>query len=271
MIEKERLLSHLEGEERANAARLLDKVEISLKRAEPVATDFLDPRGIEVFEEILHYLPEVKTLKFGGYRQAERERMVLMPSFYLMESVEPPLAYLSVRPLTGEVKPGNGAPKGLPFTHRDLLGSILGLGIKREKIGDFLLTNDEAQLVAAEEIGDFLLTHLNKVGSTPVEVRAIDPEQLNTPIEKVKEIKSTVASLRLDAVAGAGYGMSRNKVVREIKAEKVKVNWRPVTNPAYKVKEGDLLSIRGRGRVIIAEAGGTTKKGRIRIVLKRLM
>jgi RNA-binding protein YlmH len=271
MIEKERLLSHLEGEERRYASRLLDQVEVSLKRAEPVATDFLDPREMEIFEEILHYLPEVKTLKFGGYRQAERARMVIMPSFYLMESVEPPLTYLSIRPLNGGAKKANDPLKGLPFSHRDLLGSILGLGIKREKVGDFLLTDEEAQLVVAEEIGDFLLTHLNKVGSTLVEIKSIDPEQLNTPIEKIKEIKSTVASLRLDAVAGAGYGMSRTKVVREIKAEKVKVNWRPVTNPAYKVKAGDVLSIRGRGRVIIAEAGGVTKKGRIRIVLKRLL
>src|SRR5690606_31151046 len=84
-----------------------------------------------------------------------------------------------------------------------------------------------------------------------------------------KEIKATVASLRLDAVAAEGFGMSRTKMVREIKAERVKLNWQPVSNPALAVKEGDVLSLRGRGRVVVAQVVGTTRKGRTSVVLQR--
>ncbi|HEY8345340.1 MAG TPA: S4 domain-containing protein, partial [Bacillota bacterium] len=85
------------------------------------------------------------------------------------------------------------------------------------------------------------------------------------------EIKTTVASLRLDAVAGLGFGISRTKMAREIKAEKVKVNWCSTTDPDYQVKVGDVLSIKGRGRVVVAETTGLSKKGRIGVILKKLI
>ncbi|NLW55669.1 MAG: photosystem II S4 domain protein [Firmicutes bacterium] len=268
-MDRERFLAPLQDGDRALAARVLDQVELALKKTEPVATDFFDPRERELVDELLHYLPEVKKLNYGGYRGAERQRMVIVPAFYLAEAVEAPLAYLAIKPLADS---GKRRTDSSPlFSHRAILGSILGLGLKREKIGDILLGEEEAQVVVAEESGEFILTHLQKVGSIAVTVEPIDPEQLNVPVERVKEIKSTVASLRLDAVAGLGYGVSRTRMAREIKAEKVKVNWKLVTNPAHKVAAGDVLSIRGRGRVIVAEVGGETRKGRIRVVMKRLL
>lgn len=269
-MDKERFLAPLAGEDRDLMARILDQVELALEKTTPVATDFLDPRERALCSETLHFLPEVKTLFFGGYRGAERQRMVIMPAFYLAEAVEPPLAYLAIKP---PAKGGKAAPNATepPFNHRAVLGSILGLGLKRGKIGDLLLSPEEAQVVVAEEIAEFLLAHLGKVGALPVTVEAIDPEQLNTPVERVKEIKSTVASPRLDAVAGLGYGVSRSRMAREIKMGKVKVNWQEVTDPDYKVAVDDVLSIRGRGRVVVAEIGGQTRKGRLFVKLKRLL
>lgn len=269
-MDKERFLAHLEGEDRELVARVLDQVETALKKTAPVATDFLDPNQRALCSEVIHFLPEVKALYFGGYRGAERQRMVVMPAFYLDEAVEPPLAYLAIRP---PLKGGKAAPAGAEplLNHRSVLGSIMGLGLKRGKIGDILLGTEEAQVVVAAEIAEFILTNLSKVGSLPVTVVAIDPEQLNTPVERVKEIRSTVASPRLDAVAGLGYGVSRSRMVREIKMGKVKVNWQVVTDPDYKVAKDDVLSIRGRGRVIVEEIGGETRKGRLFVKLKRLL
>jgi RNA-binding protein YlmH len=269
-MDKERFLAPLEGEDRELVARVLDQVELALKKTSPVATDFLDPRERALCGEAIHFLPEVKTLYFGGYRGAERQRMVIMPAFYLVEAVEPPLAYLSIKLPTKGGKAAPAADEPL-FTHRSVLGSIMGLGLKRGKVGDLLLGPDEAQVVVAEEIAEFLLTNLNKVGSCAVTVELIDPEQLNTPVERVKEIKSTVASPRLDAVAGLGYGVSRSRMAREIKMGKVKVNWQVVTAPDYKVSASDVLSIRGRGRVVVEEFGGETRKGRLFVRLKRLL
>jgi RNA-binding protein YlmH len=117
----------------------------------------------------------------------------------------------------------------------------------------------------------FILNNLEKVASNRIQVAEIEPEQLNLPNVKEKEIRSTVASLRLDAIAALGFGESRTKMVREIKAERVKVNWKPVKNPDQTVNSGDIISMRGRGRVIFREITGTSKKGRLGVVLVRLL
>ena len=97
----------------------------------------------------------------------------------------------------------------------------------------------------------------------------IAKEDLLQKEEKVKIISATVADLRLDAVAAAGYGVSRSRMADEIKGLNVKVNWKEVKKPAQAVEMGDVISFRGRGRVEIDEIRGTTKKGRISVTLKR--
>ena len=99
----------------------------------------------------------------------------------------------------------------------------------------------------------------------------IEPEQLEVPPEREKEIRTTVASPRLDAVAADGFGASRTRMAREIRAGRVRVNWQPALHPDRLLQPGDVISIRGRGRVILAEMTGQTKKGRLGLVLKRLI
>lgn len=243
------------------AARVLDLAGTALEKAEPVATDFLNPEEKKLLLDLLRFVGEIKVMAFGGYHQAERVRLVLMPAFFLPEAVTPPLAYLEIKS-TGK--------KDFRPAHRDLLGSLTGLGIKRGKIGDILPADGGAQVIVAKEIEEYILTNLRHVGAVPVEVAPVDPEQLNVRPQRVKEVKTTVASLRLDAVAGAGFGVSRTKMAREIKAERVKVNWKVVSAPDYQVDLGDTISIRGRGRVVVSEIKGKTKKGRLSLVLQRL-
>ena len=106
-------------------------------------------------------------------------------------------------------------------------------------------------------------------GSAPVSLTEITEADLLQKEEKVKVISATVAALRLDAVAAAGYGVSRSRMADEIKGQNVKVNWKEAKNAAQPVSEGDIISFRSRGRVEVAEIRGTTKKGRLSITLKR--
>lgn len=258
-MERERLLSHISGEDRLEMARVLDAAEQSLERTEPVWTDFFDPRLREMAMEILRQVPTVKSLAYGGYRGAERQRLVVVPSFYLTESIEPALGFLRIRPVKTE-----------ELTHRDVLGALIGLGLRREKLGDILVTPEEAQVIAGEEVVAAIQGQLNRVGNTAVDLESMDPEELAVSPERIKEIRTTVSSLRLDAVAGLGYGVSRTRMAREIKSERLKLNWRPVRDPDHPVKVGDVLSMRGRGRVIVGEITGHSKKGRIGIILQRL-
>lgn len=261
-MDRERLTSHLQGEhEKQIGIKAIDAAELAWKTNRPQVTGFYDPYEQKVARSVLSALVEVNALAFGGYRQAERARLVIYPQFFLTETIESPVRVIQAR----------GNFNFVNVSHRDYLGSLMGLGIKREKIGDIICLDDGCQVVVASEIADYLLTHWNQVHQVSLTVTEIDPEQINVAPERVKEIKTTVASMRLDAIAASGFGTSRTKMAREVKNERVKVNWKTVTNPAHEINQGDVLSIRGRGRVVVEQITGTTKKGRIGLVLKRMM
>ena len=257
-MDKEQLISHLKGEEElAVGSTIVDLARQAWDHNRPQVTRFFDPYERRVAQSVLAGIPEVGSLVFGGYKKAERARMVIYPQFFLTDTIESPIIILQA---TGRL------PK---VSHRDCLGSLLGTGIKRDKVGDIIVIDQRCQVVVAKEIADYLLTHWTQVGANPIQLQEIDEEQLAVEPERIKEIRATVASLRVDAVASAGYGTSRTKMVRDIKAERVKVNWKVISNPAHPIEEGDVLSIRGRGRLIVQEVQGTTRKGRTSVLLHR--
>ena len=259
-MNKEQLLSHLRSEaEQAIGRHVLDLARQAWETNRPQKTDFYDPYERKIAQSVLGSIPEVGYLQQGGYKKAERARLAVYPQFYLVETIESTIRVLEAAGNFSFQKAG----------HSDYLGSILGTGLKRGKIGDILVQESGCQVIVAAEVADYLLSNWSQVGKVPITLKEIDEEQLAVEPERIKEIKGTVASLRLDAVAAEGFGTSRSKMVREIKAERVKVNWKPVSNPAQSISQGDVLSIRGRGRVVVSEVGGTTRKGRTSIVLHR--
>lgn len=261
LVDRERLLAHLTSEdERLLGARTLDWAQRSLRDGKPTVTPFFDPAQRELVHGLLGSVDGVGWRNYGGYPKAERQRIVIYPDYFLTELIEIPVRAVEV---TGEFP--------TPPSHRDVLGAVVGLGITREQVGDILPRANGAQLIVASELLDFIVASWERIGRVAVRAQEIDLERLDVEPERVKEIRTTVASMRLDALAAAGYGTSRTRMAREIRMERVKVNWKPVTNPAAEVKEGDVLSIRGRGRVVIQELKGTTRKGRISAVLQRYM
>ena len=145
----------------------------------------------------------------------------------------------------------------------------MGTGCKRGALGDIVFVTEGAQLVVDKTLANYLTGNLTQIGAAPITMSEIAKEDLLQKEEKVKIISATVADLRLDAVAAAGYGVSRSRMADEIKGLNVKVNWKEVKKPAQAVEMGDVISFRGRGRVEIDEIRGTTKKGRISVTLKR--
>jgi photosystem II S4 domain protein len=259
-LKYEELLGHLRGEAEQSLGRhILDLARQSWNTNRPQITDFYDPYERQVAQSVLGSVPEVALLYQGGYKKAERARFVLYPQFYLTETIPSSIRVLEAK--------GNFTFQTVK--HGDYLGSILGLGLKRGKIGDILVLDHGCQAIVAAEAADYILSQWTQVHKVPISVREIDEQQLAVEPERIKEIRATVASLRLDAVAAEGYGTSRSKIVREIKGERLKLNWKPVINPSLSISQGDVLSMRGRGRVVVSEVGGTTRKGRINIVLHR--
>ena len=153
--------------------------------------------------------------------------------------------------------------------HRDVLGALLSLGVDRECVGDIIATKDFARIVVDKKMAEYFSTNLTQIGNVTVKTEIDDLENIAPKEERVKEIKATVASLRADSIAAVGFGMSRSKAAADISAEKVQLNWQTVKNSSQTIKQGDVLSMRGRGRLEVVEITGQTKKGRIGILLKR--
>lgn len=241
-------------------AHIQELAERSLSEQKPQWTDFLEPPAREEAEAVLRWINGVRFNSYGGYPKSERRRLVIYPDYYIVESIEPELAFLEI----------TGSPQ-VALNHRDYLGALMALGVKRDKIGDILAGTTGCQVVVTPELADYFQLNLKEVGKTKVTVASIEPEQLNLPDRREKEIRTTVASLRLDAIAALGFGDSRTKMAREIKAERVKVNWKTVKAPDMELTPGAVISIRGRGRVEFREITGTSKKGRLGVVLVRLI
>jgi photosystem II S4 domain protein len=260
MLDSEKLLSHLHREEeQILGGKIIDKIELVLKRKKEQFTDFLNPYQQKISAGIIKQIYEVNYLHDGGYEEAERKRICLFPEYLFPDHINILNSILKIE----------GNFKFQSLSHRDFLGALMGLGIKRKKLGDLLVLDDFAQVVVTDNLKEFISLKLKKVHEVPVKVTEIKEDELIIPSQTTKEIKATVASMRLDAVASAGFGDSRNKISRKIKNKKVKLNWKPEIDPAQEVEINDLISIRSRGRVEVVEKRGISNRGRIKLLLKR--
>ncbi|KYP81830.1 RNA-binding protein [Ferroacidibacillus organovorans] len=157
------------------------------------------------------------------------------------------------------------------MTHGQVLGSILGLGLNRDVLGDLLVTGNTAHVFCTEAIKPFLLSTLSRVGPHAVHVvEARESLVLQGTFENWEEHQFTVSSLRLDAFLAHAFSMSRSKAVEPIHAGLVQVNHRVRVDPAFTLREGDVISLRGFGRAKVIELAGTSKKGRLVIRAGRL-
>ncbi|MCX7710145.1 MAG: YlmH/Sll1252 family protein [Clostridia bacterium] len=263
MMNRESLLKRAtKSEDKVFIAKILDKAFRTEKYKEVTNSDFLDPYQRKLVENVVSDCKELNYSFFGGYDGAERQIVFFRPTF-MSDEPEESLGKLSLLRITLNSREN--------LSHRDYLGSLMGLGIKREKIGDILVKEESCDVVVFTEIADYISMNLQKVGNAKVETSVIEIRELQTSQPKVKEISATVASLRLDSVASYGYGMSRSKMLEYIKADKVSLNWETTNSPTKLVKAGDTISIRGKGRVVVDSIGGLTKKGRVGIILKKFI
>ncbi len=246
-------------EDRVMVSRLLDKVE-QCRYSSFVYSDFLSPHEAVIARRVLEKADGIFYTFVGGFEGAERVLAAMSSDFIDAEEAlnNAPISYLRITPLIEK-----------NLSHRDYLGSILGLGIKREKIGDILVYESYGDVFLIDKIAEYISYNLERIGNTKVECELQQVYQYTPPEKKEKVIHTTVASLRADSVTASGFSISRTKVLEYFKAQRVNVNWEIVSNPSKQLSEGDVISIRGKGRIILDKVGGTTKKDRINITIKR--
>ena len=257
MLPREDIIKRVEHQE--EITRVIDKANKAIKTWEVVVTDFLSPPVLAEVQSTFQNLTEITTLPWGGYPQAERKRVGLARPDIPLDESQIELAALNIA--------GNFLFD--PATHRDFLGAILGTGIVREKVGDIIVLGERgAQVIVVPEMVEFLTGSLTQVRSVPVRTEQIEFSELKIRPPKKKEMTTVEASMRLDAIASAGFGMSRSKMADAIAAKDVRVNWKEISQSSYNVKEGDLIAVRGKGRLEVGEVS-ITKKQRYRVNLVR--
>ena len=219
------------------------------------ATHFLTPAERLRLERWAKSAPDCRLIFSGGHPDCERTL-----GFFLPEYLEPEWLDLGEHIKSLELTAAFGSPG-----HRDYLGALLGMGIGREWLGDIWVKDNTAVVFCLPGVERHLLS-IDKVGRYTVKVRTLLLDEVPAPERKVKEKSFSVQSLRLDAVVGGLFDLSRTEAARQISAGNagnVSVNYELSVKTDSPVREGDILCLRGKGKGKITGTGGTSRKGRL--------
>lgn len=249
-----------ESEDRLLLARVWDKYEQSQRKNIPAVTVFLSPREQQLAQALLSAAGVHAGYAFdGGYEAAERKVLIFLPDW-------------AEEPDGGELVFLRAAFHGEEgLSHRDILGSLMGLGVARERVGDILVSPHSADIAAAPSLREFFLREWGQAGRVKLTVTEISREALCVPPAQVKAIRDTVSSLRLDAVVSSAFSISRGRAAELIASGRVNLDHVPCLKGDKSVAEGAVLTVRGLGKAKLTAVGGLTKKGRIGITIERFI
>lgn len=210
---------------------------------------------------------DAQLLYYGGYEDADRVIMVCLP-YYMIDDAAPVRELLTVIRATAP-KGSHASRSGRSLSHSDYLGALMGLGIKRTVVGDILVREDGADIIVLSEIADYVMQTFASAGRSHLSLERLPIEALIVPEHETHEIHDTVASLRLDAVLAAAFRLPRGKAADAIRQGLVFVDHLEATKADMPVEEGAELVIRHKGKAILSEVGGRSRKDRINVTFEK--
>lgn len=238
--------------------RLIDLSRMADRRGIVTFSNFLNLNELNLFHQIKTELVTDYRL-FGGYEFAERQMIAFIPDALYYEW-EFPISCLLFQP---------SHPKfSETLSHRDVLGALMNLGIDRSRIGDLKLEEQKYYIFCEDNISDYILSSLTQIRHTAVTGQKVDAKLLHIE-QKFENLEGIVASNRLDAVVSFLTAKSRSQSALLIQSQKVFVNECVASSNAYDCREGDVISVRGFGKYIYTGSSGMTKKGRMKIAMKK--
>ena len=261
-MDKREMLDHVAAneDERLLLSRIWDQYDRCRTRNIPAVTPFLSPQEQQSARRLLQAMGVRDGFSFwGGYEGAERCQLHFLPDW----TQDPDREAIRALRCTWY--------RGESLCHRDFLGSLMGLGITREKIGDILVAPESADVLVSAQTVPLLLAQWDSAGRVKLHLEPLELENILVPEARVKEIRDTVSSLRLDSVLSVGFSLSRGKAADAIRAGRVQLNWQDCEKPDRMAAEGDVITVRGLGKSILETVGHATKKGRVFITLKRYL
>ena len=267
MNKQELLKDYKKQEDKICLSQVLDKIEFMKEKGKIEYTDFLDMYQISLVETFLKKIKFENYKLYGGYEDAERKILIIYPEKYDETMLKKNYSKILevVRVNLGEEEQGK-------YTHRNYLGAIVKLGLKREKVGDILVADEGADIISVKDFVEVLkkeLTLLKRFENSKIEI--IELKNLRKKEIKIENIKIIVPSLRLDNIVSDLAKTSRSKAAQIIEQERVFINGQNETKLSKQIKLHDVITIRGKGRFIIKEFEGTTRSGRPVIVVEKYL
>lgn len=256
----EHLIQHFRKDEQSFIEQVVGWQREVEDRYAPKLTDFLDPRQRFIVTSVIGQLEGLHVHTEGIFNNPERKRVLIAPSYFEPERDEFLVTVFSLK----------YPSKFVQLRHPDVLGALLSLGMERSKFGDIRVAESVIQFAVAAEVADYVRTNLISIGKVKVHIEEVGTAPLIQSENQWIESSCTVSSMRLDVVLATVLNISRQKSQSLITAGRVKVNWTIREGVAFELQEGDILSIRGFGRLKVIMTEGRTKKDKIRLQMGHL-
>ena len=237
-------------DEKMTLIRACDKIERAMERNIPASTAFLSAREQALIKQLL---PQCEF--FGGTQDTERNVAYWLPDYLTIED------YDAIDCIRASFYEKNA------LSHRDILGALMGSGIRRETVGDIIVHENSCEIFVLSELSKYLMDNLTSAGRHHLQLTKIDPKTVHIPPPNMKLLRCTVSTMRFDSVIASGFHMSRSSAADSIRAGQAAINSLTCQKPDRTVAQGDLLSVRGMGKLKIVELHGNTKKDRIALTL----
>ena len=247
------------AEDRVLLAKIWDKINAGMRKNIPANTGFLTLRELDMCRYL--FGTQDGLFPFGGYDGAERQMLVYLPEYLEKEVLygeDSPLVCLRATFFDGDTP-----------SHRDFLGALMGEGIARETVGDICVGKGQCDFFVTAEIAPYILQNFIGAGRTKVCLEQIRLADVSVPEPETKEIRDTVASVRLDSIISSGFRIGRSSAAQYVNAGKVAIDGLPCEKPDKAIDEGAKISVRGLGKIKLRAINGKTKKDRISIIIDR--
>ena len=247
------------ADDRVLLAKIWDKINAGMRKNIPANTGFLTQRELEMCRYL--FGAQEGLLSYGGHTDAERRMLVYLPEYLEQDFLydeDSPLVCLRATFFDGDTP-----------SHRDFLGALMGEGIARETVGDICVGKGQCDFFVTQEIAPYILQNFTGAGRTKVHLERIPLSEVTVPEPETKEIRDTVASVRLDSIISSGFRIGRGAAAQYVNAGKAAIDGLPCEKPDKAVEEGAKISVRGLGKIKLRSINGQTKKGRISIIIDR--
>lgn len=253
ITDKNRLIERvaLLEEDKLLLARILDKMELTARRNVPSATQFLNSRERALAERLILAAGSPEHEFEGGEERAVLKFLLDYPCDFS------PVCYIRAEFSTM-----------YRLDHRDLLGALMGAGIKRETVGDINVGEGSAEFAVLADIVPYLMSNLDSAGRAKLSLSVISKQELSAAADDFDLRRVTVSSLRLDSVLAAAFKLSRTRALELVNAGRVSLDHIECLKPDKPVGEGSVISVRGHGRAVVVGVGGRSRKGRTILEVK---